>query len=151
MKKIKLTQGKFALVDDEYYPWLNRHKWTYNSTGYAYCSRKIGPKKYQMILLHRLICDIWDERQVDHINGNRLDNRQCNLREASFLTNSWNRRKNRKKIGFRGVYKSKFNTWRAIITVKGITHYLGSYVTAEEASKVYKKAAVKYYDRFARS
>src|SRR3990167_10859282 len=80
MKRIKLTQGKFAIVDNEDFEWLNQWKWHYNnSDGYAYRTkvfRRInGKQPKEHISIHRLINKTPKGMETDHINHNRLDNR----------------------------------------------------------------------------
>src|SRR3990167_2069342 len=67
MKNIPLTQGKQTLVDDEDFDFLNQYKWFYHKQGYAV--RQSGS-----IRMHRLLMNTPKRQEVDHINGNRLDN-----------------------------------------------------------------------------
>ena len=92
MKRIPLTQGKFALVDEEDYEWLNQWKWHYNN-GYA-TRNQWDPitKKQIKILMHRLIMKSSEDMQVDHANHNTLDNRKSNLRIVSYSNNLKNRK-----------------------------------------------------------
>ena len=85
MKRLPLTgkRGGYALVDDEDYGWLSRYRWNHGKNGYAYTYR---PKA---TLMHRLIMG-YPETEVDHINGNRLDNRRSNLRVATRRFNATN-------------------------------------------------------------
>ncbi|MFA5747440.1 MAG: hypothetical protein WC926_05245, partial [Candidatus Paceibacterota bacterium] len=72
MVAINLKNGTI-LVDDELLPEINQFRWYINNVGYACNDSK--PRK----LMHRLVMDYPNEN-VDHINGNKLDNRRCNLR-----------------------------------------------------------------------
>ena len=74
MKQIPLTQGKYALVDDSDFEWLNQWKWNYNN-GYARRIKEIN-KTREIIYMHRFILKINKEKVCDHINGNGLDNRR---------------------------------------------------------------------------
>lgn len=84
----------------------------------------------------------WPERQIDHINGNRADNRITNLRladQAQNLQNSARRSDNRS--GHPGVsWYKKTRSWRADITVNGVTTYLGSFHDKREAITAYLEA-----------
>lgn len=85
----------------------------------------------------------WPVGQIDHIDGNRLNNRMSNLREATQLENSQNSYKPSKnnKSGFLGVHKPKnSNKWIAMIRSNGRNHYLGQFLSAEDASKAYIEA-----------
>lgn len=84
MKKIKLTQGKYAIVDEEDFVWLNQRKW-YFSDGYA--RRKNGGTP---IYMHRLVNKTPEGIRTDHINQNKLDNRKANLRTAHGSINQRN-------------------------------------------------------------
>ena len=78
MKKIRLSQGKFALVDDEDYVRVTAQKWQY-AKGYAIgYLRRDG--KDTSIKLHQFILNAKKGDIIDHVNGNPLDNRRCNIR-----------------------------------------------------------------------
>jgi hypothetical protein len=84
----------------------------------------------------------WPDKHLDHINGDRADNRIANLRECSPAENAQNRLADRdNKSGYQGVYRPRGqNTWRAQIKKDGVRHYLGDYPTPQEASAAYKAA-----------
>ena len=82
MKEIPLTQGAVAYVDDEDYERINAKNWSINPQGAGYAVRKgvrnLGePRTVEM---HREILSAPRGTIIDHINGNSLDNRKCNLR-----------------------------------------------------------------------
>ena len=95
--KIKLSQGKETIVDKEDYDRLFMHKWHYNkkSKGKGYAQRSVhvrvskGNYTCKIIYLHREILNI-EEGVVDHMNGNTLDNRKCNLRKSTQQENTRN-------------------------------------------------------------
>lgn len=93
--------------------------------------------------------------QIDHINGERADNRICNLRLASGSENTRNSRRHAdNSAGFKGVVlqkNSKRNPWRAMITFGGVTHHLGNFDTPEKAHAAYVEAASLHYGEFARA
>ena len=88
----------------------------------------------------------WPKGLIDHINGNKSDNRIDNLRTVEAEGNSQNIRKpNRKnKSGFMGVILFQ-NKWRASMSVNGKNKWLGDYSTPEEAHQVYLEAKRKYH------
>ena len=121
------------------------------STGYV----KIGiGKKYY--LAHRLawlyVYGHFPKNNIDHINGIKTDNRISNLREATFEENSRNVGiTSRNNSGFKGVYFiKKRNKWATRCSVNKKEIYLGSFDTAEEASKAYQQFALKHHGQFAR-
>ena len=109
----------------------------------GYC--RIGHKN-----LHRLIMDAPDDKQVDHINGNKLDNRKCNLRLCSHQQNCCNRSGHKGRDLPKGVYKST-NKFRSGIRVNGKNIYLGSFDTPEEAHAAYCAASRNYHGAFSRT
>ena len=107
-----------------------------------------GRRRYE--LLHRLIVGAPAGAVVDHVNGNTLDNRRCNLRVCSQTENTLNRRMHRNnRLGVKGVYKSR-NRFCAQIRVGGKKLNLGSYRTVEEAKSAYDAAAVRFHGEYAR-
>ena len=101
-------------------------------------------------LLHRLawfyVHGKWPNADIDHINGDRTDNRICNLREATRAQNLQNRtaasRSN--KSGFLGVSANK-NRWSSRIYLNGQLQYLGTFDTPEEARAAYLAAKPTYH------
>lgn len=92
---------------------------------------------------------------IDHVNGKRADNRIENLRLATPLQNSVNRKIHKNnRSGFKGVYfdqtRGKANPWKARIVVDKKQITLGLFPTAVEAHEAYKKAADKYFGEFAK-
>lgn len=143
MKQIPLTQGKFALVDDEDFDFLMQWKWSYHSLGYA-----VRYDKRRAILLHRTVNNTPVGFDTDHINGDKLDNRKKNLRPCSHAENTRNR-KFRSKSGFKGVYfQEKYNNYRAVITVDGKFIHLGTFININEAAESYNSAAKKLHGEF---
>src|SRR4051812_728933 len=105
MKEILLSNGLVALVDDQDFDALAQYSWHYKlSGGYAAANSpsESGPVQVRM---HRLILQAPDGMQVDHINGNGLDNQRANLRLASRSTNQANTfLSSQNTSGYKGVY-----------------------------------------------
>jgi hypothetical protein len=168
MKKIKLTQGKEAIVDDDDYEMLMEHKWyadkdyTIKSKDKFYVKRsppRDSNGKQKNIPMHRQITNAPEGMQVDHINGNTLDNRKENLRICTNQQNQMNRgRANNNKSGYKGVcYRKKkkdmineySKPWQARIKHNQKQIYLGMYKTKEEAARAYDKKAIELHGEFA--
>jgi len=149
-KKIPLTQGKFAIVDDEDYEWLSQWKWAYHPTGTGYAIRFIQVAgKQKGVLMHRMILDVPHDMETDHINHNGLDNRRTNLRICSHAENMANKRKYKNNTsGYIGVYWDKERgQWRAQIQGHGI--HLGRFNDVKEAARAYDRAASELHGEFA--
>ena len=89
---------------------------------------------------------------VDHINGDRLDNRKENLRFCTLSQNSMNKRgRSSRTSKYKGVcYAKRRNKWQASIRVDGKERFLGYFNNEEDAAKAYDEAALKFYKEFAK-
>jgi len=95
----------------------------------------------------------WPENLVDHADGDGLNNRWPNLRDADKSQNGANRGADiRNKLGVKGVRRDpRSGKFSAAINKNGKQSYLGSYATAEEASRAYQAAAAEAFGIFARA
>lgn len=154
VKKVQLTQGKFALVDDEDYEKINRFKWHY-AAGYARRNVRLNNGKRKIIFMHRIIAETPDGLYCDHINGDTLDNRKSNLRNVTKQQNNWNAKKKTKATSkYKGVYffkrdKDQIGKWGARIQVDGKLIRLGYFSSEIEAALAYNRAAKKYFGEYA--
>ena len=125
-----------ALVDDDDYERLNlgRWRWCRNSKGYVMRTTHVGGRAMNF-RLHRVVMDAPDGIEVDHRNGNKLDNRRSNLRLATSALNSQNQLLSHANTsGYRGVTRER-GRWKAKSVLDGRTHHIGYYATAEEAGR----------------
>ena len=151
--EIELTQGKVAIVD-EIDADLALLGWFCNSNGYAV--RQTPGDHGKQIWLHRIILARILERElrsgeyVDHINGDKTDNRRENLRLANKSQNGANRSKQKGcSSEYKGVYKPT-KKWRATIMVNGKRIHLGYFIDEMDAASAYDEAAMEHFGDFAK-
>ncbi len=152
MKKILLTQGAVAMVDDADFEQVNRYRWCLSKdVRSSYAMRRRGNTRERM---HRFILGLSSGNglEVDHIDDNGLNNQKSNLRICS---RSENKRRARKRSDSQSPYKGvrpprKGHRWEASIEAKGKRLHLGSFTTAEEAAHAYDRVAIKLFGKFAR-
>lgn len=154
-KTIPLTMGKVAIVDVYDYEWLSQYNWKYDPDGYAMRNALSADRKgrgYFNIRMHREIINAPKGMQVDHINGDSLDNRRANLRLCTKTQNGQNRKSVKGSTSsFKGVcfIKDK-GRYQASIHVNHKSMYLGTYDDQTEAARAYDKAAQEHFGEFAR-
>lgn len=155
IKRIKLTRGQFALVDDADYDWLNQWKWyAHKSRGVFYAVRMLSQKcgKHIEIRMHRLILGLehGDKREGDHRNHNTLDNQQVNLRICTHQQNTFNQKSPSSSSQFKGVsWHKAHKKWQAYIKTNGKIKYLGIFKAERDAALVYDTAAIREFGEFA--
>lgn len=151
--EIPLTQGKVALIDDEDLPLVAGRKW-YVLEGYATSDGRPGDAG-KVVLMHGLLISTPAGLQVDHIDGNRLDNRRRNLRLATRQEQARNRkRRSDNTSGYKGVSKAKNGTskaWTANVWEKGKRIFYASFDNPIDAARAYDAAARKHFGEFART
>lgn len=148
MKKIELTQGLYALVDDKDYDWLNSWKWHASGSEKQFYACRTENKK--LIQMHREILRCSDDEFVDHKDGNGLNNQRENIRKCTRHENNRNKsiQKN-SETGYKGVSKSG-KKYRARIMVNGKWMCLKSHLTAKDAAIAFDEAAKKHFGEFAK-
>jgi hypothetical protein len=148
--KILLKNNQVLLIDQEDEFIFKSFKSWKVSQGYLIARKRVD-KKTKYYSLHRLITNCPSNLQVDHINGNTLDNRRCNLRTCTQAQNAQNRPKSSaNKSGYKGVSINKVTgKWIAVIVSNRVRFYLGSFSTREEAKEAYNAACKRLHGEFA--
>lgn len=150
-KQITLSNGGFALVDAADYDRLMKYTWRQSERGYA-LRTQTEKGRASGVSMHRMLLDPPKAMMADHINGNRLDNRRCNLRIVSALQNAQNRGKNKNSVSqYKGVaWKAENGKWQARIRVNSKQHHIGLYEAEVEAAAAYNAAAILHHGNYAR-
>lgn len=159
MKLIPLTQGLFAMIDDEDFESISSVKWCASKTGnnlYALRSETVNGRRV-VLKMHRVIVGhAASSLYVDHIDGNGLNNQRGNLRACTCSENLCNQRlRKNNSTGFKGVtlpteLRDSSKPFRAALRFKGKHYFLGYYESAEQAHAAYCAAASKIHGEFAR-
>lgn len=154
MKEIPLTKGKVAIVDDDDYDVISKYNWYFHKNGYALRNRiKEDGTGGKVIRMHRVISGAEEGSDVDHINGDKLDNRKVNLRVVSRSQNNYNRRiQSNNTSGYKGVSWSKQKgKWHARIFLNNRKlKHLGFFDDVVDAAKAYNIGALMYHREHAK-
>lgn len=101
--------------------------------------------------MHHEILAVADGLEVDHIDGDGLNNRRSNLREADDVQQGANKRNRKHSSRFKGVsWDQRKKRWRASIRVAYKLKNLGRFAREEDAARAYDEAAITAFGRFAR-
>ena len=153
-RRLKIVDGKICIVK---FSWIGVEvksgrfsaiKFSENNGGYNQCTIKIGGRPtilYEHRLVWKLAHPEWDlfdsspDNFIDHYNRNRRDNRLENLHVVNHQQNNWN-------TDAKGYYFHKAcGKYQAQITINGVTKYLGTFATEEEAHAAYLDGKIKYH------
>jgi hypothetical protein len=157
VKRIPLQDGSFALVSRCDFESVIKHVWrTAKNRHLVYAWRSatdedrlrgiLAPNIY----MHRHILEPAENKQVDHVNGNGLDNRRENLRECDSVQNHGNSRHRVGKSGYRGVKPARHGSgFQARMSIKNKFFNIGHFRSAEEAAAAYDRAAIERFGEFA--
>ena len=152
--EVKLTRGLVTIIDAEDLELVSQWKWCAQRSGNTnYAQRTDYSHGKQLVILHRVLVNAPIGIEVDHENGNGLDNRKENLRLCTRSQNSMNKRKRKGcSSDYKGV--SKFNDgrrkpWNVVITVDYQRH-TRSFPTEIEAALWYDEMAREHFGEFAK-
>jgi hypothetical protein len=148
MREISLSRGLIAQIDDTDSELVNRYAWFAEDYRGKFRARATGTKIY----MHRLIMgDPPDGHEIDHINGDALDNRRSNLRFCTRSQNAQNRgkRKGTTQSLYKGITRNK-KGWQARITVDGKRISLGLFKNELEAALAYDTKAKELFGEYAK-
>ena len=148
LRNIEENEIARAIIDKKNIEKVMTYKWRLLSgKGYVVATHKNKP-----LLLHRFIMGTPPNMLTDHINMDKLDNRECNLRICNDSGNMQNRDELiTNKSGFKGVYYHKqTGKWASSITSKGIKKHIGLFDTPKEAAQAYNNIAIKLHGEYAR-
>lgn len=153
MREIKLTQGQVALVDNADFEKLSKYKWfahkKQNKHGATYYAER-KPKDRTNYSMHKHIMgEPPAGHQIDHIDGNSLNNQRENLRFVTPAQNQMNRAPSGEKK-YKGTYKAD-NKFAARISVNKKRIHLGRFKTEREAACAYDTAAKQHFKQFSKT
>lgn len=144
-KRIPLTQGQFAIVDDADYEWLSKFKWFAIKTNQIFYaarkSKRINGKQYKISMAREILgLKRGDKRQADHIDHDTMNNHRLNLRAVTHQQNTFNK-KNPKGYS----WNKNIKRYVGAIGLNYKTIYLGCFRTADEAHNAYLRAKRRYH------
>jgi len=157
-RRIPLTQGKFAIVDQQDYERLAKYKWHAARHGRScYAQRgtgsaKSGKRKKHLVMMHREILNVGEDKLIDHKNHNGLDNRRANLRAATWEENCWNKRKPKAHCSsrYKGVmWDKRRGKWQAQIGYKSKKIFIGYFEDEKSAARAYDTKARELFGDYA--
>lgn len=155
MRTIELGRGYTTVVDEDDYDKLSQYNWSVDERSHTtYVKRSVyeGGIRTGTEIMHRLIMDAPEDMQVDHINGDGLDNRKENLRLCSQKQNLMNKRSVVDSSSkHKGVCWDKGSSkWRAYIQVDKKKKHLGYYTDELAAASAYNEAAKEHFGEYAK-
>ncbi len=154
---IALTQGQTAIIDSEDTALVSTYKWQARRDSkrpehwYAITTIRDGERRRKTLLLHRLLLNTPPGTQVDHKDGDGLNNRRSNLRIATNAQNCMNQPPpSNNTSGYKGVsYHKARRKWQAKIRVNRKDLYLGLFIDPKDAALAYDAKAKEVFGEFA--
>lgn len=149
---VPLTRGQVAIIDSDDADKVGRWNWACGSYAFRIHNCPVLGRRVHMTI-HRVVMDAPPGLEVDHINGNRFDNRKSNLRLATHRQNGCNTRlRKNSRSGLKGAsWHPQSQMWRARVYSNGREIHLGLFDTAEAAHAAYREHASRIHGQFART
>lgn len=154
MREVLISSGKaVSIVDDSDFDLVSQFNWSLTATSESnkkqYAHRR-NRTSGGLVLMHRFILDMPKKNGlcVDHINGDTLDNRRCNLRICTQGENMRNYRHAWGKEGIRGVMQTRTGKYRARIRFNNVLYHIGTFDTQQDASVAYAFASGLLHGEF---
>ena len=155
MKKIPLTRGKYALVDDEDYGWLIKFKWSASWSGNRFYAKRGGSKSYMhrdIAIFNNILTN--EKLFIDHKDGNGFNNQKSNLRMCTPGENTRNSKGKRVSTSkYKGVSfdfsVGRRKRWRSQIRIDGLNIFIGIFQFEDDAARAYNEKALALYGEFA--
>lgn len=143
------SRCRFTVVDEQDLPLLRKYKWFLSTHGYVVANVPGSYPNRRQISMHRLLMGATSKQAIDHINGDKRDNRRRNLRFANKSQNAANKSYRQSVSGYKGVYPYK-GKWIVKITKDCKQRHIAYCKTKEEAARTYDKVALELFGEFAR-
>ena len=151
MTKIRLTRGQTAIIDDADYDIVSKHEWyalpAVRALGGFYAATSV---RGRTVYMHRLLMAEPCALTVDHINGDKLDNRRSNLRTATRLEQARNSKAKGGRSCFKGVSLHESGLWRAELGLPNRKRIVKYASTETDAARLYNALAREHYGAFAK-
>jgi hypothetical protein len=143
---ILLNNGGVSLVDQDDLPELKQHRWFgyLGGSGRYYASTMIDGRR---VYLHRLLMAPPSDMEVDHINGDSLDNRRANLRTVTHQDNQRNRRAGYGRTGIRNVYRTSDGFYEVKLNPKGGAIRAGRFRSLGDAERAAEQLRLAHFGR----
>lgn len=152
MREVALTKNSVALVDDDDFERINKYSWRFHN-GYAARTTSRSAGRRTTILMHReILGEVPENMDVDHINGNKSDNRKSNLRVVTRKQNMHNApKKANNTTGYKGVhFDSRRGKYRARFKLDGKDCWLGYFENPHDAARMYNFWSKDLFGEYAR-
>ena len=153
---ILLNRGYVAIVDSDDFDAVAKYNWNVLEQGRCRYAHTVTEDR-RIVTMHRFLFSPPSPFVVDHINGNGLDNRKCNLRAATIQQNAWNhaaRQPAKCASPYKGVWFAtdgkRRKRWVASIRINGKRIRLGYFATDFDAALAYDEAAQQHFGEFAK-